>query len=566
MMKSTRLTIFLIFLSLTAVYAQQKQVQIQRLMKRAGIPGLSLVYIKNGKVNEIYHIGLRSNDTKLPVDSETVFSAASLSKSVFAYGVLHLVEQGKLDLDKPLYQYYDYPDLKDEAYFHQLTARHVLSHTSGLPNWRNDGHLKFLRQPGKRFGYSGEGFVFLAKVVEKITGQDLESWMQQTVFKPLGMQRTSYVWQKAFDNDYAIPHIDIGLTDSRYFPANINSAASLQTTSIDYSKFLMALLNKQGLKGSTFKMLFQPQSNSQVDSAFKELSWGLGIGQQFSAAEHAFWQWGDNGTFKAYLIGYPDKKEGLVYFANSEAGLAIAKDLLSLFFNKPQPAINWLDQGATSLTEFEALNRLTSDYFNQAMAPFLQYGTNHQDTTLLPEAKMNFLGRRLIELKKTETAEQVFNMNLIAYPASSGAYAGLGEIQLRSGQRKLAQQSFLKAYDLDPRHPQTRELAKRLEADPIDQDAVKNGKLTIFKLPTYVSAKMVSLAGTFNNWDEMRNPMRWIDGAWTLVLDLKPGSYEYKFVVDGVWIPDPNNKKIKEGDFNSVIEVPNLQKEGPQKK
>ena len=140
-------------------------------MREHAIPGLSMVVIENGEVALHFELGVKNTETKESVDEETLFETASLSKPVFAYGVLKLVEKGKLDLDKPLVAYLPYPDIANDERGHSITARMVLAHTTGFPNWRpKNAPLKIHFQPGDRFSYSGEGFLFLQKVVEQVTG------------------------------------------------------------------------------------------------------------------------------------------------------------------------------------------------------------------------------------------------------------------------------------------------------------------------------------------------------------------------------------------------------------
>ena len=259
-----RLFLFLsmIIILNSSLYSQRIE-ELQSLISKANIPGLSLIYIKDGEIRETYNLGYRSIDTKEPIDSNTIFEAASLSKNVFAYGAMKLVENGQLDLDKPVYKYFDYKDLNYDERYKIITARELLSHTAGLPNWREGEKLEFKFNPGERFSYSGEGFVLLSKVVEKITGQNTEDWMQQTVLKPLGMKQSSYIWQKKFNADFAYPHTDLERTLERRKPTEANVAHSLQTTTEDYAAFLMALLNKKGLKKDTFDKMFRPQPHSK---------------------------------------------------------------------------------------------------------------------------------------------------------------------------------------------------------------------------------------------------------------------------------------------------------------
>ena len=144
-------------------------------MKEMNVPGLSLAIINDGKV--VYHTvkGYANVGEKRLVNDKTIFEGASLSKPLFAYTIMFLVEEGKLDLDKPLHEYLDYHyhgiDKADERY-KQITARMVLSHTTGFPNWRPDYDLIIHFDPGTNFGYSGEGYIFLERVIQSILNTD----------------------------------------------------------------------------------------------------------------------------------------------------------------------------------------------------------------------------------------------------------------------------------------------------------------------------------------------------------------------------------------------------------
>ena len=118
-------------------------------------------------------------------------------------------------MDKPFYEYPAYADLKGDERSKQITARMVLNHTTGLPNLRmfeKGGRLRFLFSPGERHSYSGEGYMLLQMVIENITGKDLETLAQEKIFQPLGMDRTSYIWQAEFKADFAYPHDEYGRT------------------------------------------------------------------------------------------------------------------------------------------------------------------------------------------------------------------------------------------------------------------------------------------------------------------------------------------------------------------
>src|SRR5205085_228501 len=117
--------------------------------------------------------------TKEPVNTETIFEAASLSKPVSAYAALKLCDKGLLKLDEPLSNYLPEPYIADDPRIKLVTMRHVLTHTPGFPNWRRNATLNFINNPGEKFSYSGEGFVYLQAVVEHITRQPLQEYIKR---------------------------------------------------------------------------------------------------------------------------------------------------------------------------------------------------------------------------------------------------------------------------------------------------------------------------------------------------------------------------------------------------
>ncbi len=176
---------------------QRLEKDIPKLMKEADLPGFSIALIRDGKLVWTKDFGLRNAETQEPITEKTIFEAASLSKPVFAYAVLKLADEGKIDLDVPLNKYLgnNYEVGADER-LNKITARRVLSHTTGFPNWRNRDAttLPILFTPGERFSYSGEGFEYLRKVIEHIAKKPLEDFMKKMVFLPLKMNSSTYVW------------------------------------------------------------------------------------------------------------------------------------------------------------------------------------------------------------------------------------------------------------------------------------------------------------------------------------------------------------------------------------
>ena len=228
--------------------------EIPRLLRVSGIPGLSMAVVQDGRVVWAGAFGTVNDSAQTPLDAGTVFEAASLSKPVFAYLVLRLADRGEFDLDRPLFEMLEYPRLAHDERYKRITARIVLSHGTGLPNWGGE-KLTLRFDPGTAYGYSGEGFVFLQKALERVTGRSLDELARREVFEPLGMTRSSYVWQERFAGNaaYAKNWLWQVAPANRYTEAEANAAASLLTTATDYAQFVAAVLTGRGLSPAMWK-------------------------------------------------------------------------------------------------------------------------------------------------------------------------------------------------------------------------------------------------------------------------------------------------------------------------
>ena len=330
---------------------QSHAADIEQLLKDGRVPGLSFAIIRDGQIVETKALGVRDASTAIPVDENTIFEAASLSKPVFAYAVLQLVDAGVLSLDTPLSKYV--PDyVKDDPRAASITVRHVLSQASGLPNWRSKTNpLKTYFQPGERFSYSGEGFLWLQQVVEAATGESFNSVMARLVFDPLEMRRSSYVWRADFEADYARPHDAQPTPSDKRRPTKPRSAATLHTTAADYARFLLAVLSGARLKPETAKQWLDPQVrlrqhcieclSTDGQDADQHVAWGLGWGLEPDAG--SFFHWGDNGQFKAFVAGSPADRSAVVVFTNGYNGMAIMPDVLNQLMPGNHPAFIWLN-------------------------------------------------------------------------------------------------------------------------------------------------------------------------------------------------------------------------------
>lgn len=335
--------------------AERLQRQTPALMASSRVPGLSMALVTGTGI--VWHgtFGLANARTREPVAKDAVFEAASLSKAVFAYAVLQLVDAGLLGLDTPLVRYLPGGHgVGEDPRLAQMPARHVLSHRTGFPNWRTAGApLTIHFAPGDRFSYSGEGFVYLGRVVERVTGESTERTVKRLVFDPLGMMHSSFLWQDSHAQRKVFGHDTRGEPQRQRHWASANPASSLSTTAPDFGRFLIAVLNGERLRPDTASQMLHSQvrvgpftsSIGRLATPLSdEVTWGLGWGLQQRNGDEAFWHWGDNGNSKAFAVVSRTHRRGLVFFANSANGLAIALDLVALALGEGGlPGLEWLD-------------------------------------------------------------------------------------------------------------------------------------------------------------------------------------------------------------------------------
>jgi CubicO group peptidase (beta-lactamase class C family) len=356
---------------------RQEPEELARWMRLASVPGVSWAELEGG-VLRTGGAGVRVAGASDAVTADTVFEAASLSKPVFAYLVMLLVGDNVLDLDRPLGEYLPLPN-PDDARAAPITARHVLSHTGGWRNWRTSREhvLTADFEPGARFSYSGEGFVHLQRVVERVTGKAVGRLSQERVFGPLGMTRTAWTWTPALDGTLVRPHTNRGqpiesgnvrigrafhdratkagraiedwtaedglqalpAVDAALAPLPVflapNVAGSLLTTAADYGAFLRHLLSPAA-RAPRERMLTE---RVRINEA---LGWGQGVGLEEAGGRRWFWQWGDNNGIKNIVLGDAAAGRALAVFTNGQAGLRVYERVVRARTAVDHPLFLWV--------------------------------------------------------------------------------------------------------------------------------------------------------------------------------------------------------------------------------
>ncbi len=338
---------------------------VTRLMKAAEVPGTAIAIFHHGKIAYLKAYGFRDKEKNLPLTVDSVMYAASFSKSVFAYMVMQLVQQGVLDLDKPVYEYLprplpEYPkyaDLAGDERYKRITARMLLDHTSGFPNWRwieDDRKLRIHFEPGSRYAYSGEGIDLLQLVVETITKKPLEELMQQYVFQPFGMTRTSMIWQERFESDYASGYDEYGRALGPDKRKDAEAAGSMVTTIHDFAEFTNAVMEGKRLQknireqmlGAQIQIVSKHEFPTMSEETTDEnkgirLSYGLGWGLYWSPYGEAFFKEGHSDGWMNYTVCSDKPKSGMVIMTNSGNGEGIFKELLETLLKDTFTPIEW---------------------------------------------------------------------------------------------------------------------------------------------------------------------------------------------------------------------------------
>ena len=284
--------------------------------------------------------------------------AASFAKVVFACIVMQLVQEKIIDLDKPVVEYLagtlvdykirgwkrGYEDLRNDDRYKKITDRMCLDHATGFPNWQwyqADKKIKIKFEPGRRYGYSGEGLYLLQFVISQITGKDYETISQERIFKPLlGMMNTSQVWQQRFENNICFRHSARGQPYDLIKWNEASAGGSIRTTLADYTKFYTAAIQGKGLSKASFKEMMDSQIRIRSKQQFGPdtlidnnendhiaLSYGLVIGLLKTLYGKAFFKEGHNDGWGHYSICFIEKGIAIFMMTNNDNGESIFKEL-----------------------------------------------------------------------------------------------------------------------------------------------------------------------------------------------------------------------------------------------
>ncbi len=355
---------------------------IERWLRLTGVPSASVAQIDGDRITHSFFGVKQVGSTDRPTENSG-YAAASLSKSMFTYAFLSMVDEGLLSLDVPVAEYIALPNPADER-AKKITSRHLLSHSGGWRNWRNVATVPMLAdfEPGSRWSYSGEGFFHLQRIVEKVAAKSVGQVLRERVFTPLGMKHTSIVLTPELDAEYLPPHDGRGalttgfgrsiMTELRRQMAarntpvefatiedaetalkaaeptlpvlpnfyTLNVAGSMVTTAGDFGLFLRHLVTARrhgGQAARIVNLMMTPQIRCN-----EAVQWGLGVGLDDIDNTRFFWQWGDNTGYKNIYFADPAKERAIAIFTNSDRGQRVYERAVRELTQIDHPAFLWI--------------------------------------------------------------------------------------------------------------------------------------------------------------------------------------------------------------------------------
>jgi CubicO group peptidase (beta-lactamase class C family) len=282
-------------------------------------PGAVVVVFEQARRSEVVAVG-HDRRGGAPMTADTVFEAASLSKPVTARYVLGLAVSGALDLDAPFPTPELLRDLGCAPELARITPAMVLTHTSGLPNWRTPGAVLAFETPPGTPGYSGEAFeLLLAALARRFdVAAELDG-----LLRGLQMPRSGFVWRPSYEGHVAFGHTASGQAIPKQRPSSPRASGSLHTTAADYATFVeRSIWPTTGSDDRLHAMTVQTRDDL---SPFRTMSWA----SHPSARGPVLWQHGDDPGFKHLAAVRPGAGDGLVLFTNGDRGWALVRELAS---------------------------------------------------------------------------------------------------------------------------------------------------------------------------------------------------------------------------------------------
>jgi CubicO group peptidase (beta-lactamase class C family) len=484
---------YLVFFVLVAMgigsstsYAQSKSYQasidrdVTQLLRDFRVPGAAIAIIQDGKVSYLKTFGLGESNRAITRDS--VFGVASLSKLVTAWGVMHLVDKGRLDLDAPISSYLTPEQLtRFNSISAQITARQLLSHTSGLAfrsvseYWPGDSiptledelgrksanGAPVLRQttpPGSEWSYSGGGYGLLQVIIENVSGKPFAQYMGDAMLKPLGMNHSFFGNPETDAPPRVVVHYDeTGKPIQRLGYANL-AAAAFYTTISDFSKMALADVTRNGhdvVKASDFQMM-----ESAAPGTKETFGLGYFIEHLHSGESIVGHDGSDIGWNSIYRI-IPSRHGAFIMFTSSSTGLAVYAQAICRWYK------TLYDEDRPDYCKPSGLEIIVDLYrsgVSSAVQRYSELKTKYGQSFSFPQAYWNFIAYGMMSRHDPTSAIALFELLTQIFPESANEWDSLGDGYVATGNSSRALESYKHALQIDPTLKSAKAAVTRLSA------------------------------------------------------------------------------------------------------
>lgn len=370
----------------------------------------------------------------------TQSNIASLSKGFTAMAIMMLAEQGKLKYDDPIIKYL--PELSE--FSNGITIRHLLTHTSGIPDvgdlgidnprLTNAKALKTLaklksnfREPGQKYQYSNTGYLLLASVAERITEKNFRDFLSEKILNPLEMKNTLLSGQT------------VGM-------------GGIQSTVDDLLKWEESFDTETLVRQSTLDEAFTPFPVKEGTSTY-----GFGWNIALKDEDKFIWHTGNTEGFRAFIGRRLSEKIAVIILtAGDSKRMEINDAIIAILHGKPYtlPKMSIVEKLYEQISE-EGIGKGIAFYDSLKSKDFRNYDFG--------EPQLNSLGYKLLNEKKNKEAIEIFMLNTIAYPESSNGFDSLGEAYYNTGDVATAIKCYEKALELDPTNLSSINMLKKLK-------------------------------------------------------------------------------------------------------
>ncbi len=472
--------------------SRQLDEELPELLKKCLVPGAAIAVISKGEIVFVRPYGFADLASQSKVTLETGFNIGSISKTVAAWGLMKLVEQGKLNLDKPISNYLKRWQIPESEFDETgITLRRLLSHTAGLslhgyPGFgptdnlptleaslngvtNGSGEVRLMMEPGSKWQYSGGGYTIAQLLVEEVSNMSFSDFMREQILKPLAMNHSDYQLSAPILAASSVAYDEFGeVTANPRFSAQ--AAAGLHTTITDLATFALAVVEgPKNLKPGRGVLSLESTKEMTTPAAASEGRYGLGYGiHKLADGQTAVGHGGSNRGWQANFKVTLELGDGLVIVTNGSNGGAVIGQIQCIWeswLSGTQP-----NDGCKLPITMQVVSSLLKDGVEAAIRQYRNIRDQDGGRDSMDEGQLNRLGYQLMGRGRIEDATEIFKLNVESFPEASNPYDSLGEAYMNQGNKALAIVNYSKSLELDPSNHHAAQTIIRLKAEESSKD------------------------------------------------------------------------------------------------